>query len=115
MITTSIGKQAEAAVTKELKRQGYKIIDQNWKTAICEIDIVAKKDKVLYFVEVKCRSGSAQGGGLEYIGPQKLKRLHFAARVWVQNHNFDGDYRILGASVSTNGLIYSVDEIVEIE
>lgn len=115
MITTSIGKQAEAAVAEELKHRGYKILDQNWKTKVCEIDIVAEKAGIVYFVEVKYRSADAQGSGLEYIGPQKLKRLRFAAQVWVQYNGWRGDYRLLGASVTTDGIKHLVGEIIELE
>ena len=56
----------------------------------------------------------AQGVGLEHIGPRKLKRLDFAAKVWIQVHKWDGDYRIIGASVGNDGMDYNVNEILEI-
>ena len=55
MRTTQLGQVAEGAVADELQTQGYRIVDRNWKTKVCEIDIVASKDKVIYFVEVKFR------------------------------------------------------------
>lgn len=115
MKTTQIGNQAEQAVAELLKKQGYKILDRNWKTKVCEIDIVAGRDKVIYFVEVKFRSGQAQGSGLEYIGPQKLHRIHFAAEVWVQAHSYEGDYRLLAVDVGFYGHEFIVNEILEIE
>lgn len=115
MKTTVRGKQAETAVAEELARGGYEIIGQNWKTKVCEIDVIAQKDKIIYFTEVKFRSGQAQGNGLEYIGPQKLRQLHFAANVWVQHNNWSGDYRLLAASVTTDGLSYIIEEIIELD
>ncbi len=114
MKTVTRGHQAENAVAQELKKQGYKVLSQNWKTPRCEIDIVAQKDKIIYFVEVKFRSSTAQGSGIEYVGPQKLKRLNFAAQVWTLANNYNGDYRLLAASVSSNGREYIVEEIFEI-
>lgn len=114
MKTTVIGQEAELAVAQMLKKLGFKILDRNWKTKVCEIDIVAQKDKVIYFVEVKYRSSSAQGDGLEYIGPQKLHRLHFAAAVWCQTKNWDGDYRLLACSVSGAGQNLKVERIIEV-
>jgi putative endonuclease len=114
MKTVTRGHQAEDAVAQELKRRGYKVLSQNWKTPRCEIDIVASKDKVIYFAEVKFRSGSAQGVGLEYVGPQKLQRLHFAAQVWTVANDYSGDYRLLVASVSIGGQDYLVDQIIEL-
>jgi len=113
MRTTSIGQQAESAVAGFLNNDGYQILVRNWKTKICEIDIVAKKGQIVYFIEVKYRASLSQGSGFEYIGPQKLNRLRFAARVWSQQYNWDGDYRIIGAEVT--GINHENIELVEIE
>ncbi len=100
MITTEQGKKAEAAVAHLLEGQGFEIIDKNWKTKVCEIDVIAQKDKTVYFVEVKYRASIAQGAGFEYIGSQKLKKMRFAAEVWIQHFGLSGDYRLMAASVS---------------
>ncbi|MDO8591534.1 MAG: YraN family protein [bacterium] len=100
MRTTEIGQSAETAVASHLAKDGYKILAQNWKTKICEIDIVARKDDVIYFIEVKYRTGAEQGSGLEHITPKKLNQIKFSARVWCQNNNWEGDCRLLGAEVS---------------
>jgi len=55
---------------------------------------------VIYFVEVKYRSSTAQGGGFEYIADQKMRRMNFAAEVWRQGYNWNGDYRLMAAAVS---------------
>jgi uncharacterized protein (TIGR00252 family) len=115
MKTTTIGHQAESTVAEELKRQGFKILAQNWKTKVCEIDIVARKAGVVYFVEVKYRSRAGQGGGLEHITSAKLNRMRFAAQVWVQNYNWGGDWRLVAAAASTDGQDYLVDEIIELD
>ncbi len=114
MRTTEVGLVAEQVVAEELKSQCYKILDQNWKTKVCEIDIIAQKGRVIYFVEVKYRSGSAQGDGLEYIGPQKIKKLHFAARVWCQHSNYEGDYCLMAASVCRGQAGPTINNIIEL-
>lgn len=113
MKTTLIGQGAEAAVAKHLASIGYDVLARNWKTKVCEIDIVAQKDEVIYFVEVKYRAGTEQGSGLEHITPQKLNQIKFAVRVWCQNNSWDGDCRILGVEVS--GLNFENIELVEID
>src|ERR1700712_2759254 len=100
MKTTEQGQAAEKTVAELLEQNGFEVIDRNWKTKVCEIDIVAQKDKVVYFVEVKYRSGQAQGDGFDYITDQKLKRMNFAAQIWTQNYKWNGDYRLMAASVS---------------
>jgi uncharacterized protein (TIGR00252 family) len=100
MKTTEQGQKAEKAVADLLQEQGFEIIDRNWKTKVCEIDIIAQQDRVMYFVEVKYRSSAAQGNGFEYIVGQKLRRMNFAAEIWKQSYNWRGDYRLMAAAVS---------------
>ena len=114
MNTTKLGKAAEDAVAKELKARGYEILDQNWRTRACEIDIVAKKDAVIYFTEVKYRASAAQGTGLDYITGKKLAQLKFAAQLWSAENDWNGDSRILAAAVNSSELTPVVEQIVEI-
>ena len=100
MKTTAQGQTAEAAVADSLTEQGYQILGRNWKTKFCEIDIIAKKDDVVYFTEVKYRASSKQGSGFDYILPKKLKQIEFAAKIWNQQNNWDGDWRLTAAAVS---------------
>lgn len=109
--TTAIGRQAEAAAAEFLKARGYKIISTNWRTRWCEIDIVASRDGVVYFVEVKYRRVSAQGGGLDYITVDKLKRMNLAARLWASTNYFDGDFEL--SVVEVGGVDFIVTDFVE--
>jgi Holliday junction resolvase-like predicted endonuclease len=113
MNSTRTGQQAEGNVAERLTLFGYEIIAQNWKTKVCEVDIIAKKEGIVYFAEVKYRSRLGQGSGLDYITPRKLNRIKFAARVWCQQNDWPGDYRLLGVEVS--GDDYSQIDIVELD
>jgi uncharacterized protein (TIGR00252 family) len=104
MKTTFIGQNAESSVAVFLEKSGFKILGQNWRTKVCEIDLIAKKDAVVYFVEVKYRSNEKQGGGLDYITPKKLQQVRFAATIWNQQNNWEGDYRLLAAAVSEDSI-----------
>ena len=110
--STSIGRQAEAAVADFLNKRGHKIIAQNWRTRQCEIDIVAQKDKTVYFVEVKYRASDGQGGGAEYVTAAKLKQMVFAAEVWVSQNDWTGDWQLLVADVSGNN--FEQIELIEV-
>ncbi len=100
MKTTEQGLKAEKAVANLLEQQGFEVIDRNWKTKVCEVDLIAEKDKIIYFVEVKYRRSDDQGGGFDYITAKKLHRIKFAAGVWKQQYNWSGDYRLMAAAVS---------------
>ena len=76
--TKQIGDSAEDVASNYLVNNGHKIIDRNWKTKYCEIDIISKKRDVIYFIEVKYRKKSDQGGGLAAITSKKLRQMKFA-------------------------------------
>ena len=70
-----------------LQNKGYKVIDRNFRCKLGEIDIVAGKDKVLVFVEVKTRRGVAYGLPCEAVTVSKLQHIQRAANVYaLKNH-----------------------------
>lgn len=96
------GHTAEQHAADYLYISGYKIVDINWKNRVCEIDIIAQKDKTIYFVEVKYRKNNQQGSGLEYITSKKLKQMQFAAECWIQENNWKGQYTLSAAEMTGN-------------
>lgn len=114
MNSTSVGKQAEAAVAHRFREQGYQILTQNWRTRFCEIDIVARRKDQVVFIEVKYRTSNSQGGGLDYITPKKLAQMRFAAQFWCSENDWRGDYQLIAAAVSFNGKDYLLDNVVEV-
>jgi uncharacterized protein (TIGR00252 family) len=112
MSTTNTGRLAEQAVSAYLQAKGYQILERNWRTRWCEIDVVARKDDQVCFVEVKYRSTARQGDGLEYITDKKLQQMHFAAELWVSNARWNGDYCLAAAAVT--GEAYRVTNFIEL-
>jgi len=106
MSNYSTGHVAEEYAAKYLQKHGFKIVDLNWKTKYCEIDIIAQKKKRIYFIEVKYRQSDSHGSGLDYITDKKLKRMRFAAEIWVLENNWKNDYT-LGA-IEMTGANYQV-------
>jgi uncharacterized protein (TIGR00252 family) len=98
--TTEQGQKAEGAVSELLEQQGFEIIDRNWKTKVCEIDLIAQNNKTVFFIEVKYRGSNFQGDGFEYITAKKQKQMDFAAKVWCQAYDWNNDYRLMAAAVS---------------
>lgn len=114
MNSTSIGKTAEAAVANSLKDNSYRIIAQNWRTRFCEVDIIAQKQAIVFFYEVKFRSSSSFGGGLEYVTAKKAKQMKFAADFWCTENQWQGDYRLCAVAASLQNGKIIVDEAVEL-
>jgi Holliday junction resolvase-like predicted endonuclease len=105
------GREAEAAAAEYLKARGYEILAQNWRTRRCEIDIVAKKDRAVYCVEVKYRQNNFQGLGLDYITPKKLGQMEFAARMWAASSDWRGD--IVLSAIEVAGETFEISEFIE--
>lgn len=81
----SSGRLAEDTAANYLEQLGYLIHDRNWKTKWCEIDIVAVKNDIVHFVEVKYRRTTAQGGGIAAINRTKQRQMKFAAELWLHS------------------------------
>lgn len=110
MSNFSTGHDAEARAAEHLKSLGFKIVEINWKTRYCEVDIIAMRKKMIYFVEVKYRSNSYQGRGIDYITPMKLNQMKFAAQMWVAEHDWRGQYFL--SALGMDGLSYEFIESI---
>jgi len=62
-----------------LKKSGYKIVEQNYRSKLGEIDIIAKEAGVLAFVEVKARQTNQFGGPKQAITPRKQRKMSMVA------------------------------------
>lgn len=110
MSNHSTGHQAEQYAAKYLEGQGYKILELNWRTKMCEIDIVAKKDDIVYLVEVKYRASDNFGAGFDYITPKKLQQMRFAADYWASISSWQGDYQL--AAIQLSGDDFAVSDFI---
>lgn len=81
----SLGKEGELFAVDYLKKQGYKIKEQNYKTQLGEIDIIALDGKVLAFIEVKTRKNNAYGFPFEAVNAQKQNQIIKTAKHYLVN------------------------------
>lgn len=100
MTNYAVGHEAEKQAAVYLQSQGFKVLELNWHTTYCEVDIVAQKGKRIYFTEVKYRESLNYGAGLEYITPKKLNQMKFAAEVWVSQHRWKDDYQLAALEIT---------------
>jgi putative endonuclease len=74
------GKRGEERATAFLKGRGFEIVDRNFRYGkIGEIDIIARRDNLLIFVEVKSRNKHSYGGPLYSITRKKKSTLKIIA------------------------------------
>lgn len=100
MTSVDTGRKAEQAAATYLEMRGYQVIERNWRRPRCEIDIIARKDDAVYFIEVKYRRTHDQGGGLEAITPTKLKKMRYAATVWREESKYFGESQLAAIELS---------------
>ena len=71
----SLGILGENLACEELTRRGYAILARRYRTRFGEIDIVARHDTFVVFVEVKARAGDDFGGGAAAVTGWKQRRI----------------------------------------
>ena len=81
-ITT--GKEGEKIAAAYLKKNGYRIMEINFRCPIGEIDIVAKEKDDLVFVEVKTRKSIELGYPEQAVGMRKQKKMSQLALWYMQ-------------------------------
>ena len=83
------GRRGEALAAHALVVRGYEIAARNWRSEAGEIDLIARKDGVWVFVEVKLRSGDAFGGPEAAITEQRQRRLLDGGLLYLAEHGLD--------------------------
>ncbi len=80
------GKLGEEIAQKYLIDKGFKILETNFRySKISEIDIIACRDDILHFVEVKTRTNGKFGSPLEAVTKTKLSSIYTGAKYYLSN------------------------------
>ncbi len=87
------GKNGEELAVEFLIKNGYNIVERNWRYQKAEVDIIAQKKDVLAIIEVKTRSSSAYGNPQDFVKPKKIKLLVNAINEYVVSKNIDVQVR----------------------
>lgn len=111
----SIGLHGEELAVKFLRRNGYRILERNFRTPLGEIDIIARKNGFTIFVEVKTRSTSSLGPPYLSVTGAKQRHIVKTALCYLKRHKLVfSDWRIDIVSVKLN-YAYEVEKIELIE
>ena len=79
------GESGESIAVKFLKKNGYKIIEQNYRCKLGEIDIIARDDRVLAFIEVKARRTEEFGGPKWAVTSRKQRKISMVALKYLKD------------------------------
>ena len=101
-MSRSEGVWGEALVADYLRGKGYKLAAHSYRCRFGEIDLIAEKDGVLLFVEVKLRTNLQYGAPREYVTVKKQEKLRAAALLYLSERELDVPARFDVAEVYTD-------------
>lgn len=82
----TLGRTGEDDACQELARRGYAILARRYRAATGEIDIVARLDATMVFVEVKARRAETCGAPEDAVTGLKRRRLWRTAMAYLTEH-----------------------------
>ncbi|MBQ6046360.1 MAG: YraN family protein [Bacteroidales bacterium] len=99
------GAQGETMARQYLQEKGYAIVATNWRVGKMEVDIIARLEQLLVFVEVKTRHLSPFGSPEEAVDRRKRQMYVKAANSYVLQHQCEEEVRfdIIAITLSDNG------------
>ena len=105
-----LGALGEKMAAELLTRKGIRVIAQNWRCPLGEIDIIARDGAALVIVEVKTRRGRAAGAPEEGVDARKQAKLCQLAQCYIQSAGWDGDVRldVVAVELSSAGKLLRV-------
>lgn len=80
------GASGEALAAAWLEAKGYTLLHRNWRWKRWEIDLVAHREGILHFVEVKTRRSTKYGHPEESVDTRKLQHLFSAAEQYLEEY-----------------------------
>ena len=103
--TSDTGARGEDLARLFLERKGYTIVETNWSTRYGELDIVARSEDTIVFVEVKTRRAGNTESAFAGITPAKQERLIKAAYQYLHDNDLDDKlwrFDAIGIALSRN-------------
>lgn len=85
------GQQAEERARRYLRKQGLKLVTQNYRSPYGEIDLIMRERETLVFIEVRYRRHKAFGLPAETVDWRKQRKLRATAEHYLQNNRKSGD------------------------
>jgi len=94
------GRWGEDLAARWYVSHGYTVADRNWRSSTGEIDLVACRDSVVVFCEIKTRASDRYGAPATAVGRTKQLRLRRLAVEWLAVHDVHGAIRFDVAAVT---------------
>lgn len=113
---SQIGIWGEEVAAEYLREQGYVILERDWHSGHRDIDIIARKDEFVVFVEVKTRCNTDFGTPEQAVDWKKRRNLRYAVNHYVKSRKIDGPIRfdiitVVGALGSRHPAINHFEDV----
>ena len=97
-----LGIEGEQLAKDYLKKKGWFILEMNYRYRRSEIDLIASKNDLLIFVEVKARSNTAFGLPEQFVDDKKVENILKAADHYIMEKDWKGNIRFDIISIIKN-------------
>ncbi len=84
----SLGERGEMVACRFLKEHGYEILEKNYRCKLGEIDVIARRQGRLAFVEIKTRTSAQFGAPQEAVNLQKQEKIFKVAQWYIKEKKF---------------------------
>ncbi len=88
-----LGRKGEELAAEFLVKEGYSVLERNWKAGKLEIDIIARKNDQIVFVEVKTRSENYMATPESAVDRRKERSIISAADRYLKRNKIDQECR----------------------
>ena len=104
------GDFGEDIACAHLSQHGFTCLERNFRTRFGEVDIIARNERFLAFVEVKTRGPGARVSGEESVDYRKRQRLRYAAEYYLMKHhsNLQPRFDVICVNTARDGQVVSI-------
>lgn len=105
------GAHGESAAAEFLHRNGYRVIQRNYRSKWGEIDIVCRRGSTVVFVEVKTKKGNLYGSPWEMVSSWKARQVQKMGETWCREYGWTGLCRVdaVGVVLGHDGDVEKID------
>ncbi|MFL1012388.1 YraN family protein [Flavisericum labens] len=106
-----LGKKGEQLAVDVLLKNGYDVIERNYRFDKAEVDVIAQKNDTLAIIEVKTRSTTDFGNPQDFVKPKQIQRLVKAVNEYVTVNELDVEVRFDIIAIVKEGKGYRIEHL----
>lgn len=111
--TKQKGDEGEEIAASFLERHGYTLLEKQWRFMRFEIDLIAIKEQVIVFVEVKTRYSNTYGEPWEAVNKAKRKKICESADAYIRQNDINQEPRFDIISIIKSDKEFRIEHLEE--